>query len=74
MPGPYLQEEFGWSVSLVGLCFGVCAILYAIASPIAGYADTDAVVDACTPAPAPVAPAQIHKTHGICLSTHNARF
>ena len=36
--GPYLQQEFGWSVSLVGLCFGVCAITYAVASPLAGYA------------------------------------
>lgn len=38
VPGPYLQREFGWSVSLVGLCFGVCAILYAVASPLAGCA------------------------------------
>lgn len=69
MPGPYLQEEFGWSVSLVGLCFGVCAILYAIASPVAGYADTCAVVNACTAALVPVASARIARVHGICLYT-----
>ena len=38
--GPYLQQEYGFSVSLVGLCFGICAILYAVASPLAGCACT----------------------------------
>ena len=38
VPGPYLQLEYGFSVSLVGLCFGICAILYAVASPLAGCA------------------------------------
>ena len=40
VPGPYLQAEYGFSVSLVGLCFGICAILYAVASPLAGCACT----------------------------------
>lgn len=34
--GPFLQNGRGWSASLVGLCFGVAAIVYAIITPIAG--------------------------------------
>lgn len=36
--GPFLQSSRGWSVSMVGLCFGVTAIVYAIITPIAGCA------------------------------------
>ena len=34
--GPFLQAKFGWSTSTVGLCFGVCAMVYAAVTPIAG--------------------------------------
>ena len=34
--GPFLQAKFGWSASRVGLCFGVCAMVYAAGTPLAG--------------------------------------
>jgi hypothetical protein len=34
--GPFLQAEWGWSVSMVGLCFGLTGLVYAIITPIAG--------------------------------------
>ncbi len=34
--GPFLEGTRGFDVSMVGLCFGIMAILYAIITPIAG--------------------------------------
>ena len=36
--GPFLQAKFGWSVGTVGLCFGTCAVVYAVVTPAAGCA------------------------------------